>query len=239
MDLKEEIISIIRINRISTTEVADALGKSGHIPGVLPLQSNIHKVGEVAFIYAFNHSNWETHEQIAEMSEGKIAYVHGIECGDRAIFGHLVSKYLLLYKQSVAIVVNGYVRDVPALIRENYPVWCVGRSPIGCINVKNDALPPQDLLDSLRQRFEGGILVCDDSGVVLIKPHQINEDLKNQLEFIELQEDVWYFCMDSMKMSTYDIVCEKKYLEQEGLIHPDQLRKLSDLSNRINAHKKK
>jgi len=238
MDLKEEIINTIRTNRISTTEIADALGKSGHIPGLQSLQSNTHKVGEATFIYAFNHSNWETHEQIAAMDEGKIAYVHGIECGDRAIFGHLVSKYLVLYKQAIAVVVNGYVRDVPALIREDYPIWYGGRSPIGCFNVKNDVAPPTDLLESLQQRFEGGILVCDDSGVVLIEPHQITEDLKDQLAFIELQEDVWYFCMDSMKMSTYEIVCEKKYIKQEGLIHPDQLKKLSEISNRINERKK-
>lgn len=238
MDLKEEIISLIRRNRISTTEVADALGKSGLIPKVLPLLSNIHRAGEATFIYAFNHSNWETHEQIAKIGENKVVYVHGIECGDRAIFGHLVSKYLILYKQAVAVVVNGFVRDVHALVRENYPIWCTGRSPIGCFNVKNDVSPPEDLLEELQKKFEGGILVCDDSGVVLIEPHQITEDLKDRLAFIELQEDVWYFCMDSMKMSTYDIVCEKKYIKDEGLIHPTQLSKLSEFSSRINRRKK-
>ena len=46
-----------------------------------------------------------------------------------AIFGDIVAKYLLLYKGSEGIIVNGFVRDVHTLIKEiSHLVWC---DPIG------------------------------------------------------------------------------------------------------------
>jgi 4-hydroxy-4-methyl-2-oxoglutarate aldolase len=230
MELKEKIIKKIEQNKISTTEVADILGKKGALKSILPLTPRHFRVGEVVFVYAYNESNWEVHEQIANLDiENKIVYVHAINCSDRAIFGDLVSKYLFLYKRCKAVVVNAPMRDAHTLIKENYPIWCTGVTPIGCVNVKNESSPPKDELDALREKFDNGIMVCDDSGVVLIEKSQISEDIVEKLDFIELQEDVWYFCMDTHKMSTYDVVCLKKYLSVEGLIDKEKLLKLSKL----------
>lgn len=230
--IKSDLIRLIEENRISTTEIADVLGKSGAIKGVRLLNPRQFCVGEVVFVYAYNESNWEVHEQIANLDcRGKIVYVHAINCGERAIFGDLVSKYLTLYKRCRAIVVNGYMRDVHRLIKENYPIWCLGATPIGCFNVKNETPPPQDEIAALRKKFEGGIMVCDDSGVVLIEESQIDESLPERLNFIELQEDIWYFCMDSHKMSTFDIVCLKKYLDEEGLVDKQRLVQLSKFAS--------
>ena len=46
MDYTNNIIDFCNNNRVSTTEVADALGKSGVIPNVLPLNSGLHKESE-------------------------------------------------------------------------------------------------------------------------------------------------------------------------------------------------
>lgn len=230
MNIKERVIKQIEDNKISTTEVADILGKSGNIPNVLPINPKMHKVGEVVFIYAYNKSNWEVHQQIANIPENKIVYVHGIDCGDKAIFGDLVSKYLLLYKRAKAIVVNGLVRDAHTLIKESYPVWAKGVTPIGCNNLKNEVLPSEETINELKNIYDGSIMICDDSGVVFIEKEKITEDIISKLEFIELQEDVWYFCMDAHKMSTYEIVCEKKYLKEDGLIDKNKLEALSTFS---------
>lgn len=52
MDIKEKIIDYITKNRVSTTEVADCLGKAGAIEGVLPLNRGHFAVGEVQYLYA-------------------------------------------------------------------------------------------------------------------------------------------------------------------------------------------
>lgn len=233
MDIKQRVIKTIRDNKISTTEVADVLGKTGHVKGPLPLVKGLHKVGEVDFVWAWNGSNWEVHEQVQTLTEGRICFVQPFQCADKAIFGDLVSKYILLYRRSEAIIVNGFVRDAHTLVKESYPVWCTGVTPIGCHNGKNDSLPPHEELDAMRKKYHGGIMVADESGVVLIEAHQINEELVKKLEFIELQEDVWFFCMDSHKMSTFEIVCQKKYLdESEGLITKEKLFELNSFTSK-------
>ena len=71
-------------------------------------------------------------------------------------------------------------------------------------------------------------MVCDDSGVVMIPKDKIDEHLLTRLDFIEFQEDIWYYCVDTLKMSTFETVCLKKYLEGD-LIDCRLLEKLSEL----------
>ncbi len=228
MDIKDRLIELIRENKISTTEVSDALGKRGHIPGPLPITSSYHLAGEVHFIYTYAKSNYPCHEQVQHIPKGKIVYVHAIDCGNNAVFGDIVTKYIMLYKRTIAVVTNGLMRDAHRLVKERYPIWTCGVTPIGCVNAKPDT-PVPDEVPGLCEKFHGSIMVCDDSGVVLIEKSDINEKLFDRLRFIELQEDIWYYCMDSLKMSTFDIICAKKYLTEKGLIDPSRLEELQRL----------
>jgi len=230
MNIQEKLIKTIRDNKISTTEVADVLGKKGHIKGPLPVTEGLHKVGLVEFVYAYNESNWEVHEQLQFIQEGKMVYIHGINCNEKAIFGDLVAKYVLLYKRAEAIIVNGFMRDIHTLKKEKYPIWCTGYTPIGCNNVKNESLPSTDELEILKNMYQDAIFVADDTGVVIIEKKFQTEEFVKKLDFIELQEDVWFFCMDTHKMSTFEVVCEKKYLSEKGLIGTDKLIELSSFS---------
>ena len=218
MTYLEEAIKLIESNKISTTEVADVLGKTGQIEGVHPLIQGLFKVGEVKFIYAINNSNYEVHQQLAESDdiEGKILFVYNVNC-DRSVFGDLVSKYILLYKRAKAIVINGKMRDAHTLIKERYPIWLYDVSPIGCVNKVNGPAIDEQLYSELKGKYDGAIMVCDDSGVVMIPKDKINADLIKKLNFIELQEDIWFYCVDTLKMSTFDTVCKKKYLEEDIL----------------------
>ena len=45
MDIREKIIEYIRTNKVSTTEVADCLGKTGVIPDVMPINRGQFRVG--------------------------------------------------------------------------------------------------------------------------------------------------------------------------------------------------
>lgn len=229
MNMTEKVVELIESNKISTTEVADVLGKTGQIEGISPLNSGMFKAGEVVLIYAINNSNYEVHKQLAEIDcKNKVLFVYNVNC-NRAVFGDLVSKYILLYKQAKAIVINGLLRDAHTLIKEHYPIWLEGVSPIGCINRKNgDDINPT-LLSDLKEKYEKSIIVCDDSGVVTIPKKKIDEKLIRKLQFIEFQEDIWFYCMDTLKMSTYDIVCNKKYLEGD-ILDKESLKKLSDFS---------
>lgn len=215
MTIKNEIIDYIRRNRVTTTEVADCLGKSGALENVMPMNRGHFKVGNVKWVYAYNESNWPVHEQVISVQENDVVMVEEFNCKNRAIFGQLVSKYILLYRQATAIVICGMMRDAAELIRENYPIWCRGITPIGCFNVKPTSPFNEQTYLEHKEKYDGAIAVCDDCGVVIIpKEHHTYEFLQKLIN-IEEQEDTWFERLDRYKENTFEIVCLKKYLNEE------------------------
>jgi regulator of RNase E activity RraA len=217
MNYTNEIITKIKRNRISSTEVADCLDKTGDVKGVFALNKGHFRVGRVFWVYAWNQSNWEVHEQIRDIQENDIVFIEPFNCGDRAIIGDLVTKFILLYKQASALVTVGKLRDVPHLIKENWPIWYMGSTPIGCFNRPNYDNPMDDnIIKTRMNEFNGSIAVCDDSGVVIIPKDFHNEEFLKKLDWIEEQEDIWFDCIDRLKWDTYDTVCLKKYLDKNA-----------------------
>ena len=215
-DIKQKIIDFLRRNRVSTTEVADCLGKSGVVPDVMPVVSGMYSAGEIKYVYAHSESNWPVHEQIQQITPGTVVFIDAINVNDRSIVGELVVKYLHLYCQAVAVVTPGKMRDANDLIRNRYPVWCHGFSPVGCFNTQveeTDEIRQAVILG--REKYDGAIAVCDDSGVVIILRDNITEEFYGKLEHIEKQEDIWFNCIDSKKWTTFETVCLKKYLTEQ------------------------
>jgi regulator of RNase E activity RraA len=212
---QQQVIDKIKRNRISTTQVADCLDKSGAVEGVHALNAGHHRVGPVFWTYAYNEGNWEFHEQIREAPEGAVVLTEAFNCGRRAVYGELVAKYLILYRQVAALVLRGWLRDVPPLLKERWPLWMEGSTPIGCHNRKNEAPLDPELLEQQRALYEGAIAVCDDTGVVVIPRELITEGFLRKLDWIEEQEDVWFDCIDRRKLDTYETVCLRLY-EQPG-----------------------
>jgi len=209
-DWPEKILEYIKINRVSSTQVADALNKSGELePGLRPLLTGSRAVGFIHYAPAINGTNWYTHKYLRDAPRDSMVYVKADNCEGRAVFGSLVSKYLMLYRQVSGIVVGGLVRDVHQLVKERYPIWCHGTTPIGCINQKLEF--DEQSFEESRKEYTGSIIVADDTGVVIIKQQQLTEELYNKLEFLEDQEDTWFDCIDRLKWDTFDTVCLKKY----------------------------
>ncbi len=213
IELQEKMISYLKENRVSSTEVADAMYKKGAIENVQAINRGHFCVGPLRWIYAWQGSNWDVHEQIQNVKKGEVVLIECFNCDNKAIFGDLVSKYLILYKQASAVVVQGKLRDIPRLIKENWPIWCDGFTPIGCVNNKPDIEMDKKIIEQRREYYKNSIAVCDDSGVVVIPKEKINDDFYKRLEFIEEQEDIWYECIDRKKWSTFDTICLKKYLQ--------------------------
>jgi 4-hydroxy-4-methyl-2-oxoglutarate aldolase len=229
MKLKAEIIDLIERNRISTVEISDALGKTGVLPELTPLVGGKFVVGEVQYVYGFNESNWSIHEQVHHIKEGGVVFVDTFDCKDKAAFGELVGKYLILYKRIKGVIVNGYLRDVHSLKKESWPLWCKGITPLGCHNKEVELTKEiEEKVKIRKELLHGSILVADDSGVTIIEKSIITEETKKKLEFIEIQEDIWFYCIDTLKWSTYETVCLKKYLTQKEVLPPPLQDKLKE-----------
>lgn len=211
--MKQQIIDFIRRNRVSTTEVADCLGKVGALDDVMPINRGHFKVGNVKWVYAHAESNWDVHEQVIYTEENDIVFIEAFDCKHRAIIGELVCKYILLYRQATAIICNAKLRDAGALMRENYPIWCTGFTPIGCFNIKPEISLDNSVINDHKSMYDGAIAVCDDCGVVIIPKELHTESFYQKLVHIEEQEDIWFTRLDHYKENTFEIVCQKKYLK--------------------------
>jgi len=211
--MKDEIIDYIKRNRVSSTEIADCLGKKGSIFNANAINRGHFAVGNVFYAYAVNGTNWDVHDQLQKVKDNDIVFVEVLDTLDKAVFGDLVSKYLLLYKQAGAIVTNGLLRDAPRLIKENWKIWCKGFNPVGYINEKIELNSEQiDQVEKNRIFYDGAIAVCDDTGVVIIPKEFHNKDFLEKIKLMEEQEDIWFECIDRKKYSTFETVCLKKYL---------------------------
>ena len=222
-----QLIDFCQKNRVSTTEIADALEKSGVFPRVKPLNFNQYKLGPVRCIFTANKSNYALHEQIKNVQQGDVVVIFTYNCDDRAVLGDLISKYVLLYKCASAIVVEGLVRDISAIRREGYAIWSEGFTPLGCHNEVATSYPKEKELE-VRALYEGGLAICDDGGVTIIPKEKINEEMLSRLNYIEMQEDIWFFCLDTLKWDTKKIVCDKAYLHETNLlssVHLENLKK--------------
>lgn len=213
--VSNKIIDYLVRNRISTTEVADCLGKSGALNEIYAINKGHYIAGQIKWVYAYNESNWDFHRQICDIKEGRIIFVESFNCGNRAIFGELVSKYLLLYRQCKGIIVDGNLRDASALIKENYPIWCKGYNPEGCFNREPSESFDNSIYTKHKEKYDDAIAVCDDCGVVIIPKKYINKEFLFKLEDIENQEDIWFERLDQYKENTFEIVCQKNYLKDE------------------------
>ncbi|MCW9034175.1 MAG: RraA family protein [Rhodospirillales bacterium] len=234
MKYEEEIIRFIKSNRVSTTEVADALGKTGVLPGLSPFSMSDFRVGKVRPVFTANNSNYAIHEQIRNVEEGEVVIIFTHNCDGRASIGDIISKFILLYRGAEGLVVDGMVRDGARLHREGYAVWSSGVSPLGCFNTPADPFPTE-LEAETRAKVDGGIAVCDGGGVVVIPPDRLNADMLDRLEKIEIQEDIWYYCLDSLKWDTKQIVCDREYLNQPDLLPLNHRESLARLETRLDA----
>lgn len=212
---KDKIIDYIQKNHVSTTEVSDCLNKSGVLPNISSIYQGNYSVGTVRWVYGYKESNWSVHEQIRQVEKNEVVFIETFDCGERAIVGELVSKYLLIYRQARAVISNSPFRDANNLLKERYHIWCNGFSPVGCFNEERIIANDEDRakIEAHREMYDGTIAVCDDSGVVIIPKNLFTEEFYIRLCAIEEQEDIWFDCLDRYKWDTYEIVCKKKYLD--------------------------
>ena len=210
----QKIIDYIREHKVSTTEIGDCLNKTGAVMGSLPINKGHFRVGRIHYVYAHSNSNWPIHDQLRAVPPDRVVFVDAIEVENRALFGELVSMFIIEKLQSQAIVTKGLMRDAAELIRRDFPIWCGGITPEGCFNINREETPAITLAARRnRAYYHDAIAVCDDCGVVVIPKEEINEAMFNKIVAMEEQEKMWFHCVDDLGWDTFDTVCLKKYRE--------------------------
>lgn len=214
MTVFDRVMAFIQDNKISTAEVGDALGKIGGVANVSPLKNNFYAVGELFYTCAYAESNWNIHNDVANTPKNSIVFVDNLDSTDKALFGEIVSRFIIEKKQAKAIVTNGKIRDVSEMLSLSIPIWHAGTNPIGCFNSKPVFTDTMDELAQKRKiELNGSIVVCDDDGVVIIKKDQITDDFLDRLKKLQQQEKVWKECVFEKEWDTFETICLKRYMK--------------------------
>jgi len=200
----EKVVNHILADRISTTDVADAMGKKGLLSTAKPVVPGLHCAGPGAFIYACGHSNWQIHHLARAVQPGSVVYVAVYDCGDKAVLGDLVVQYLVEKRKVAGVVVDGNVRDAHCLIEKKYPVWCRGFSPIGVGHDYADVDgEDRSHMERTMDRINKSVLVCDDSGVVIVEEFS---NVLSRITAIQQREVDWHRWLEEGQ-DTFDFVC--------------------------------
>lgn len=212
--IQDKIIAFIENNKISTSEVSDALGKKGLFEESYPISENMHKVGVIHYVAAYGDSNWPIHSSVIEVEKGAIVLIDNIDC-TKALFGEIVSKHIIINKEAKAIVTNGSIRDIKDIKEAKLPIWCKSVRPVGCFNSKPIYSEASEYIAGEREKkLNQAIVVCDDDGVVLIRKEEQAETLLEKLKFIKIQEAKWKKYVFEKKWDTYETICQKKYEDE-------------------------
>jgi regulator of RNase E activity RraA len=199
----KDVFSFIENNKLSTSDVADALGRKGNVKRIKSVNSGHYVVGKLQYLFSSSQSNWHTHKGLEGIENGNIAFVHDVDYSDKAICGHLMLSYALNYRKAKAVVVVGNIRDIERVIKENMPVWCVGTNPVVCS--KTETVIPSYVKD-YKEKYDNGIVVCDDTGVVVVTKEDMTDELMSKLEYVKNREEKWYKMLEEGK-STFEITC--------------------------------
>lgn len=151
---------------VSTAALSDAMGRHGAMRGhIRPLYRDIHMVGAALTVLCPPGDNLMTHKSLEMVGPGNILVIDDGD-HDTGCFGYR-SAMQARARGGGGLVASGSIRDVAALRRDRFPVFCRGASP---------RAPQKNTPGSINIPVHvGGLVVCpgdvvvgDDDGVVVV-----------------------------------------------------------------------
>ena len=219
-----EILKIIDSVNITSTQLADALDKTGSIPNCYPLCPDKRTVGFIHPVFCANGSNYQLHKEIQLVKENSVCCIFTYNCEELAVIGELICSYLFNQKKIKGLIVHGKIRDLDEIVKAKYPVWISGHSPIGCSNKPAPEFPIELRLE-IENKYNKSAVICDRTGVVAIPSWRMKEK-ENTVESISLihhKEKIWNYCIETLGWSTYKTICEKSYMKDGFGLDIDKL----------------
>ncbi len=170
---------VAAFKNLDTTSVSDAmdrLGIKGTCHGIQPVVSGVRAVGP-AFTVKYRARGVEcgsVGDFIDDVPPGRVIV---IDNGGRTyctVWGDLMT--LVAGSRGIAgTVIDGVCRDIPGILRARYPIYTRGRyMATGKDRVEFEAANVQISISDVGVK-PGDIVVCDDSGVVVVPVERAEE----------------------------------------------------------------
>ena len=178
--------AIAKFRELDTTCVSDALdrlGIRGACHGISPQVTGVKAVGP-AYTVSYRPRGVERGPAGDFIDDVEAGQVVVIDNGGRTwctVWGDLMT--LIAQRRGVAgTVIDGVCRDLPGIIQERYPMFTRGRyMATGKDRVEFEALNVPVTVSDIQVK-PGDIMVCDDTGVVVVPAEKAEDVLKAALE---------------------------------------------------------
>ncbi len=153
--------------RIPTAAIGDAGDRLGVIgPRVRPMWPAERLTGRALTVLCRPGDNKGIHEALTMAGPGDVLVVAGGGDPSRALIGELIA-HRAINRGVRGMVIDGAVRDVPALQEAGFPVWAVGSSPAGPYK-SGPYRVSTDVALGGAVVHHGDIIVADSDGVVTV-----------------------------------------------------------------------
>jgi 3-hexulose-6-phosphate synthase/6-phospho-3-hexuloisomerase len=114
-------------NKVSTPNISDAMHRHGAMKGIKPIQHSIHMVGQAYTVNTLD-GDWAKPVEAIEHADKHQVIVINAHQGTDAVWGELAT-WSAKQKQLAGVVIDGAVRDIEAIKKIDFPVFCRHTSP--------------------------------------------------------------------------------------------------------------
>ncbi len=180
---ERELIKAFR--KVSTSNLSDAMQRSGDLPEIYAVLPGVKMVGKAKTVATFPGDWAKPVEAIDEAKEGEVIVIDAGGIG-KAVWGELATESAKR-KKLAGVVVNGAIRDVGKVRKLEFPAFARHLSPtagdpkgFGEIDVELD-------IEGVRVK-PGDWIIGDDSGVVIVKPEEAVEVANRAIDIMEREE---------------------------------------------------
>ena len=189
---KDEIVEQFR--RLDTTAVSDALDRLGIRGGCQGISARVPGTKAVgrAFTVRYRPCGVEKGTVGDFLDDVRPGHVVVLDNGGRThatVWGDIMTVYA--QKRGIAgTVIDGVCRDMPRILESKYPIFTRGHIPVtGKDRVELDGLNIPVAVAEILIR-PNDIVVCDDTGVVVVPHDRAEEVLTAALEIDETEQRI-------------------------------------------------
>lgn len=207
--VKKEIIEDFK--EIPTTIASDAMNRTNAMrASIKPLIENVHIVGSAITVKCMVGNNIMAHQAIYLAELGDVIVIDARGHVDTSVWGGIQT--LACKSRGISgVVIDGAVRDIQDIRKQQYPVFCTGVVPAG---------PHKGWGDSINIPIQcggvpvnpGDLIIGDDDGVVVIPRKEAEDVLKRAKEKIKTEEK-WIRGIKGGKTTLEVIELDKKIKE--------------------------
>lgn len=179
---------IAELKKLESAHFDDILGRNRAISANCRPLNDKRLAGNAFTVKTSAGDNLYIYAAYDYIKPGDIMVVDAEGFNDRAVMGEILMRFCLAKKVG-GVIVNGAIRDIEALRKLDLPIYATGVSPNGPYKNGPGALNVPVTVGSIAIN-PGDVLVGDADGVVVLKPHEVDDTIEKTYKLIEKEEKI-------------------------------------------------